>query len=196
MRGAILNVRQAMANAGYADCQYTILVQTYSSPIPRGSGFRYPQSGFTRQTIGGCGVWNRDADWANDTVVQTFNNTVRNAAAQTGLRNVRVVDMTNALAGRRLCENSVGLLEEQRRRQLADRGRRRQDRVGQPDPHGHDDLPARTSSRRTATRATGASSRCATACGRRTTAALPRGGTCTIGGLGLTSRGEPVMSFG
>ena len=68
VKGAILNVRQAMLNAGYADSQYTILAQTYSSPIPRGSGFRYPQSGFTRQTIGGCGVWNRDADWANDTV--------------------------------------------------------------------------------------------------------------------------------
>ena len=112
IRGAILNVRQAMANAGYADSQYTIIVQTYSSPIPRGSGFRYPQSGFTRQTIGGCGVWNRDADWANDTVVPTFNNSVRNAAAQTGLSNVKVLDMTNALAGRRLCENTVGLLEE------------------------------------------------------------------------------------
>ena len=112
VRGAILNVRQAMANAGYADSQYTILAQTYSSPIPRGSGFRYPQSGFTRQTIGGCGVWNRDADWANDTVVQTFNTTIRNATAQSGLSNVKVVDMTNALAGRRLCESSVGLLEE------------------------------------------------------------------------------------
>ena len=36
--------RQAMANAGYADGPYTIMVQTYWSPIPRGSGIRYPQS--------------------------------------------------------------------------------------------------------------------------------------------------------
>jgi hypothetical protein len=112
VRGAMLNVRQAMVNAGYADSQWTLLVQTYSSPIPRGSGFRYPQSGFTRQTIGGCGIWNRDADWANDTVVPTFNSTLRNAASSSGLTNVRIVDMTNALAGRRLCENTVGLLEE------------------------------------------------------------------------------------
>ena len=101
-----------MTNAGYSSSQYKLLVQTYSSPIPNGSGFRYSQSGFTRQTIGGCGVWNRDADWANNTVVATFNNTVRNAAAASGLANVKILDMTNALVGRRLCENTVGLLEE------------------------------------------------------------------------------------
>jgi hypothetical protein len=110
--GAMVNVRTAMRNAGYGDTAWTLLVQTYSSPIPRGSGFRYPQSGFTRQSIGGCGVWNRDADWANDTVVTTFNSTLRNAAASSGLANYKILDMTNALVGRRLCENTVGLLEE------------------------------------------------------------------------------------
>ena len=142
VKAAILNVRQAMLNAGYADSQYTILAQTYSSPIPRGSGFRYPQSGFTRQTIGGCGVWNRDADWANDTVVQTFNTTIRNATAQSRPEQ-REGGRHDERAGR------AAAVREQRRpargarrRQLADRGRRRQDRVGQPDPHGHGDLPA------------------------------------------------------
>ncbi len=109
---AILRVNHAMTNAGYSPSQWKLLVQTYSSPIPNGSGFRYSQSGFTRQTIGGCGVWNRDADWANGTVVTTFNNTARNAAAASGLTNVKILDMTNALVGRRLCENTVGLLEE------------------------------------------------------------------------------------
>jgi hypothetical protein len=32
--------------------------------------------------------------------------------AQSGLTNVKVLDMQNALVGRRLCENTVGLLEE------------------------------------------------------------------------------------
>src|SRR4051794_11587925 len=44
---AFLNVRQAMRNDGYADSQWTLIAQTYSSPIPGGSGFRYAQSGFT-----------------------------------------------------------------------------------------------------------------------------------------------------
>jgi hypothetical protein len=112
IRNAILNVRQAMANAGYADSSYTIMVHTYWSPVPNGSGNRYPQSGYSRQTIGGCGMWNRDADWANNTVVPTFNNSVRNAVAQAGLSNTRILDLTSSLNGRRLCENTVGLLEE------------------------------------------------------------------------------------
>ncbi len=112
VRNALLRVRDAMTNAGYGTTQYTILAQTYWSPVPRGAGFRYPESGWTRQSIGGCGVWNRDADWANDVVVNALNATTRNAAATSGLANVKVLDMQTALNGRRLCENTVGLLEE------------------------------------------------------------------------------------
>jgi hypothetical protein len=112
VRDALLRVRDAMANAGYSTSQYTILAQTYWSPIPRGAQIRYSESGYTRQSTGGCGVWNRDADWANDTVVNALATTTRNAAAGTGLPNVAVLDMQSALNGRRLCENTVGLLEE------------------------------------------------------------------------------------
>jgi hypothetical protein len=112
VRGAILNIAQAMTTAGYAGSQYTILAQTYTSPIPRGAGFRYLQSGWTRQSIGGCGVWNRDADWAQDTVVRKFNDTVTQAAATSRLPNVKVLDAETAFNGRRLCESTVGLLEE------------------------------------------------------------------------------------
>jgi hypothetical protein len=110
--GAILNVRQAMLNAGYADSAYAIIVQTYSSPLPHGAGIRYGQSGFTRQSRGGCGVWNRDADWANDTAVAKMNQASRDGATATGLGNIVILDNQDALAGRRLCENTVGLLEE------------------------------------------------------------------------------------
>jgi hypothetical protein len=112
VRNALLRVRDAMSNAGYSTSQYTIFAQTYWSPVPRGSGFRYPESGWTRQAVGGCGVWNRDADWANDVVVNALNSTTRNAARTSGLSNVKVLDMQTALNGRRLCENTVGLLEE------------------------------------------------------------------------------------
>jgi hypothetical protein len=112
IKQAFLNVRQAMANAGYADSAWTMMVHTYWSPIPKGAANRYPESGYDRQTIGGCGMWNKDADWANNTVVPTFNNSVRNAATQTGLTNIKILDLTQSLYGRRLCENTVGLLEE------------------------------------------------------------------------------------
>jgi hypothetical protein len=112
VRDAFLRVRQAMRNAQYADSQYTIIAQTYWSPIPRGSGFRYPESGWTRQSIGGCGTWNRDANWANDTVVTAMNNSVKNGAAAAGLSNFVTLDLVDSLVGRRLCESGVGLLEE------------------------------------------------------------------------------------
>ncbi len=112
VRQALLRVRQAMTNAGYSAAQYTIVAQTYWTPIPRSSGFRYAETGWTRQAVGGCGVWNRDANWAHDTVVAAMNGSVRNGAAQSGITNLVLLDLQNALDGRRLCEAGVGLLEE------------------------------------------------------------------------------------
>jgi len=110
---AFLNLRTAMRNAGYSDSQWTLLAQTYSSPLPNGAQIRYSQSGYTRQSTGGCGVWNKDADWSNSTVVSTLDSTVTGAVTQSGMSNVRVFDGRNALVGHRLCENTDGLLEEE-----------------------------------------------------------------------------------
>jgi len=107
--GAFANLKRAMSDAGYAEGSYRLLAQTYSSPVPDGSGFRYSESGYARQTVSGCGVWNRDADWANATMVATLNGVVRDAAAAHGLA---VLDAQRALEGHRLCEKTVGLLEE------------------------------------------------------------------------------------
>ena len=112
VRDALQRVAEAMTNAHYDASQYTIIVQTYWSPLPRGSGIRYPESGWTRQSIGGCGAWNRDLNWANDTVVPALNNSLRNGRTQSGLTNTVLLDLQNSLDGRRLCETGVGLLEE------------------------------------------------------------------------------------
>jgi hypothetical protein len=106
------NVATAMRNAGYADNAWTLLVQTYPSPIPAGSGFRYGQTGYTRQSVGGCGFWDTDADWANATALTTINNTVRAAIGQSGLTNTRLLELQSTFNGRRLCEKTVGLYEE------------------------------------------------------------------------------------
>jgi hypothetical protein len=106
--GAINNIKTAMTNAGYSAAQYTIVQQTYPSPIPAGAGFRYSQSGFTRQSTGGCGFWNKDADWANNTALVKINNSVKSAAAATG---AKVLDLAGSFNGRRLCENTVNLME-------------------------------------------------------------------------------------
>ncbi len=112
IKNAILNIRNAMTNAGYSTSQYAIVVQDYMSPVPTSSGIRYSQSGYTRQSTGGCGFWNNDANWANNTALPTINNAVKNAAAQTGLSNVKIMELQTTFNGRRLCENTVGLLEE------------------------------------------------------------------------------------
>jgi hypothetical protein len=113
IRTALANVQTAMSAAGYTPSQWTLLVQTYPSPLPPGSGIRYGQSGYTRQSTGGCGFWNADANWANSTALPTINGAVRSAAAAVGAAgNVRVLELQSALNGRRLCESTVGLLEE------------------------------------------------------------------------------------
>ncbi|AXT86678.1 hypothetical protein C6I20_00495 [Aeromicrobium sp. A1-2] len=109
---AYANIRTAMRNAGYADSSWTLLVQNYPSPIPNASGFRYSQSGYTRQSTGGCGFWDADANWANSTALPTINNTVTGAISQAGITNARTLNLTSTFNGRRLCESGVGLYEE------------------------------------------------------------------------------------
>jgi hypothetical protein len=115
--GAIANVATAMKNAGHQPGDYTIIIQTYWSPLPRGADIRYSESGYTRQTTGGCGFWNRDADWANDTAVVAMNRSLTEGAARAAARpdvdfDYVVLDMAASLNGHRLCERGVGLLEE------------------------------------------------------------------------------------
>ena len=110
--GALRNVGTALANDGYASSDYSIVLQTYPSPLPSGSGIRYSESGFTRQSTGGCGFWNNDANWANSTALPTINNTVRAAATQSGLANIKILDVAGLFNGRRLCETGVHKLQE------------------------------------------------------------------------------------
>ncbi len=110
---AYQNLRTAMRNAGYADADWTLLVQDYPSPLPDGSGFRYAESGYTRQDTGGCGFWNADADWANASALPTINDTVTGAISAAGISNSKTLDLASAFDGRRLCEDTVGLYEEE-----------------------------------------------------------------------------------
>ena len=102
-----------MRNAGYAETDWTMLVQNYPSPLPDGSGFRYGESGYTRQNTGGCGFWNADADWANSSALPTINDTAIGAISDAGITNSKILNLASALNGHRLCENTVGLYEEE-----------------------------------------------------------------------------------
>jgi hypothetical protein len=195
VKNAYLNLRTAMRNAGYADGSWTLLTQTYSSPVPRGSGIRYAESGFTRQSVGGCGVWNADANWANDTVVAKLNQTVRDARAASAMTNTALFEAQNALVGHRLCENTDGLLEEQglatwRSPGAADRSewvsqiRTTTTLFGpyQLQEDAHPSYWGQLALRN---------------CVRQAyNGGAPRGGTCSRTTTGLNAQGEPNMSFG
>ena len=194
VEGALRNVVQAMTNAGYSSSQYTLLVQDYPSPIPLGSGFRYTQSGYSRQTTGGCGFWNTDANYANEKMLPTIDSTVLGAASALGLSNVKTMELSSAFNGRRLCEKGVGLLEEEGLKTWKGSGavdktewinqiRTVSTLFGpyelQEDIHPNywGELALRN---------------CVT---QAYNGGTPKGGTCTISASGLNSAGEPNMSL-
>jgi hypothetical protein len=195
IQGAILNVRTAMTNAGYSDGDYKIVVQDYESPIPNGSGFRYAESGgYIRQDTGGCGFWNADANWANATALPTISNAVHNAANNTRLTNVLHMYLGTAFNGRRLCENTVGLLEERRLANWRAAGAvdntewvnmiRTLTTIGSDfyvqeslHPNYWGELALRNCLR------------------QAYNGGAPRGGTCTRTATGLNGSGEPVMTL-
>ncbi len=183
-----------MTSAGYTSSQYTILVQNYPSPIPNGSEFRYTQSGYSRQTTGGCGFWNTDANYANATMLPTIDNTVLGAAAAAGLSNVKTMELGSAFNCHRLCDKGVGLLEEEGLSNWKSTGavdksewfnqiRTLETLIGpyelQEDIHPN--YWAQLGLRNCLTQAYNAGA--------------PKGGTCTISGSGLNSAGEPNMSL-
>ena len=194
IRAALANVQRAMAGAGYATTEWTLLVQTYPSPLPPAAGLRYRQSGFTRQSTGGCGFWNADATWANTTALPTINGAVRAAAATAG-PNVRALELQGALDGRRLCESTVGRLEE--------RG------LASWRSAGAVDQTEWVEQIRTVTAVFGPyqvqesihpnywGQLALRSCVRQAwNGGEPRGGTCAIAGPGRNAAGEPLMTLG
>ncbi len=191
---AIDNVATAMTNAGYSSTQYTILVQNYPSPIPNGSEFRYTQSGYSRQTTGGCGFWNKDANYANATMLPTIDGAVTGAAAAAGLSNLKTMELSSAFNARRLCDNTVGLLEEKGLSSWKSAGAvdktewfnqiRTLETIFGPYELQEDIHPnywAQLALRNCLTQAYNAGT--------------PKGGTCTISGTGLNAAGEPNMQL-
>lgn len=93
-------IRAVMRAAGYADSSYRIVLQSYPSPIPRGAENRYTQSDWSRLNSGGCPFWNRDSDWARDSLVPQIANRIKGVAAAKG---VQFLDLRDMLQGREVC---------------------------------------------------------------------------------------------
>lgn len=106
------NVRSAMANAGYLDSDYRIIMQNYPQPLPTSDKMPYPESGYSRQSTYGCGFWNADLDWAARTVLPTINSTVSAGLAGAKLTNSSSLDMSKLFSGRELCASGTKKLNE------------------------------------------------------------------------------------
>ena len=103
----------AMRAANYADSDWSLLIQNYPSPLPPGGDIRYNQPGWSRFN-NGCPFWNADADWANDTALPRISSTINSAVATFSDNypaiDVHVMDVSQALIGHRLCEDTVDLV--------------------------------------------------------------------------------------
>lgn len=106
------NVRSAMANAGYADSDYRIIVQNYPQPLPTSDKMPYPESGYSRQSTYGCGFWNADLDWAARTALPTINSAVSSGVAGAKLSNGSTLDISKLFAGRELCASGTKKLNQ------------------------------------------------------------------------------------
>ncbi|MGH3858777.1 GDSL-type esterase/lipase family protein [Actinokineospora sp.] len=104
---SIDEIRAVMTDAGYADTDYRIILQSYPSPIPRGAENRYYESGWTRVTTGGCPFWNKDSDWARDSLVPQIANRLKGVAAAKG---VQFMDLRDMLQGREVCAKASRLV--------------------------------------------------------------------------------------
>jgi hypothetical protein len=191
IKDAIQRIRIAMSLAGYGSSQYTVLVQNYPSPLATTANMRYAESPNDDRIAQGCPFYDADADYADGTILPIVNGAVADAVATVvagGARNVRVLDQAALMDGRRLCERSVGTLEE---RGLSSwRGAGAVDstewlvQIGggyQPQELFHPNYWAQLALRN---------------CVRQAyNGGTPQGGACSRDGNGLTGAGEPVMTL-
>jgi hypothetical protein len=114
---AILNVAKAMANAGYEDSEWTLVLQLYPQPLPASENIRYGSFGYSRQYVGGCGLRDGDLDWALGSVLPMINRTYRGAASDAQVQRptlqIAVLDTSRAFSDRELCSKSVNRVGSQ-----------------------------------------------------------------------------------
>jgi len=112
IRQAYQRIGEAMQQAGYEERDYNIIAQDYPGVVPPSSLIRYREATFKRQSVGGCGLYNKDIDWALDTALPAISNAVDRATSTSGLGNIRRLELNDAFRGHRLCERGAKLVEK------------------------------------------------------------------------------------
>jgi hypothetical protein len=98
---AVDEIRATLKADGYSSGSYRFVLQSYPSAMPRGSEIRVPEIDHNARTnIDGCPVYNSDATWARDSVVNQIANGLKSVAASRG---VQFLDLRDLLQGREMC---------------------------------------------------------------------------------------------
>ncbi|MBM9476483.1 LysM peptidoglycan-binding domain-containing protein [Nakamurella flavida] len=190
------NVQQAMRQAGRSDDSWTLVVNLDPDPLVLGGGFRYEET-YSRQSTGGCGIYDVDATWAGTTFITAVQQATRQGLAQAAVPGSVVLDLSGWLTDRQLCSTTTQLVGESggaatwqsagavdvsewanQIRTVTVLGPYMQQESLHPNYWAQ--LAARSCVRQLV--ASGGDGR-------------PSGGACVRTGSGLTSRGEPVMTF-
>ena len=104
---AIDEIRTVMRDAGYLSSSYKLILQSYPSAIPRAAEIRVPEiNRVARTSVDGCPVYDSDADWARDSVVDQISDHLKAVAADRG---VQFMDLRDLLQGREMCSTSTRL---------------------------------------------------------------------------------------
>ncbi|GAA2806941.1 GDSL-type esterase/lipase family protein [Saccharopolyspora taberi] len=90
---ALHDVRTAMDSAGYAPDSYSLVVQSYASPVA-------PEVVPALQNLSGCPFLTQDMAWIRDTGVQELSDGLREVADQVG---ARFLDLSQAGRGHEAC---------------------------------------------------------------------------------------------
>ncbi|WP_262387233.1 GDSL-type esterase/lipase family protein [Streptomyces sp. TRM49041] len=104
---AIDEIRAVMSAAGHGPASYRVVLQSYPSPIPRGAENRYSESGWSRVSTGGCPFWDKDSDWARDSLVPQLADRLRAVADAKG---AQFLDLRDMLQGREVCATASRLV--------------------------------------------------------------------------------------
>ncbi|MGB7589006.1 MAG: hypothetical protein WBM00_09895 [Solirubrobacterales bacterium] len=99
---ALRGIHEVMADAGYRRSDYRLVVMGYASPFPTGADIRYPQSGWSRLTDGGCPLWDADAGWAVEQATPSIVARMHSAATNSG---GEFLDLQHALDGHQVCDH-------------------------------------------------------------------------------------------
>jgi len=104
---AIDEVRAAMKSAGSRPADYRFVLQSYPSAIARGTELRVPEADKNaRINVDGCPIYDSDATWARDSVVNQIANGLKTVAAGRG---VQFLDLRDLLQSREMCSTSTRL---------------------------------------------------------------------------------------